>query len=180
MKRASVGIVVAVGLALAVTWWLLRPAHGPRTGAWHGVTTQRLPIEFFVARADDGLFIDEWQVRLDLRCEESGRVIHGLVFGGTPISIRDGRFSERLASTGLWHDWNGTFTSDNEVHGGVRSVWPSLTGTTFEQLGTEKCTVPELAWEAHPGKDDEAATAAPADIAIRIERDRRGKILISH
>ena len=179
MKRASVAMLVAVGLALAMAWWLLPTSRGPRTGAWHGVTTQQLPIEFFVARTDDGTFIDEWTLRLDLPCERTGRIVHGLVFSTVPISIRKGHFSDQIASTAILHEWTGTFTSDGEAHGGARSAWPALTGTAFEQLGTEKCTVPALDWRAHPGKDDEAGPPAPADFVIRIERDRQGRITVS-
>lgn len=173
MKRALLWVLLAAAVVIAVR---PRSRGGPRTGEWHGSTTQGLPIQFQVVDTDDGLAIEAWRVRVDVRCETTGRTIHGLVFGGVPVPLRDSRFIVEIAHIGLWHRLLGSF-SESTARGQVESVWPALTGTVRAKLGSEKCSVPELGWTARHG----GAAAGSADVApdVTIVAGPGGSILVS-
>lgn len=169
--------VFVAGAGLTMAWWL-RSSNGLRTGQWHGKTNQALPIDFVVARTDDGLVIDNWMLRLDLVCEQTGRLVHGAVFSTVPVPIQDGQFALQIANLNLWHRLNGKFARRDEVEGEAGSVWPALTGTGLEELGTEKCTAADLRWRARPDEDETAATVKDLDFEIHVERDNLGRVKI--
>ncbi len=168
-------VLLSAGAGLTIAWWL-GSSNGLRTGQWHGKTTQALPIDFVVARTDDGLVIDSWMLRLELRCEETGRLVHGAVFSTVPVLIQEGQFALQIANLNLWHKLNGTFARRDEAEGEAGSVWPALTGTGLEELGTEKCTAADLRWSARPDGDETAATVKDLDFEVHVERDRLGRV----
>jgi hypothetical protein len=163
-------------LAVVAFLWPEGDEAGVPLGAWHGKTSQGLSISFHVVEEEDGLVLEDWRTRVDLTCEETRRVLHGVV-SGPEVPIHDGVFSADFIFPGLWHRFAGRFSPAAHARGTLTSVWPVLTGEVLEDLGTEKCTALELGWTAQPGEADEAGAEVPLDFIVRVGRD--GSVSIS-
>lgn len=169
--------VVLAGVVLVVVMVVAWPRdEGPdiRVGPWHGKTSQGYPLSFDVSETDGDLTVDEWHIRLDLRCESTGRQIAMEMWMAMPTPIADRRFAERHAHLTMWISWSGGFPAEDGARGAFGMVFPVLIGEELEQLRSEKCSAADLSWTAGPGEgDDEELADAPADLKLRVERDGR-------
>jgi hypothetical protein len=172
MRRVLLaGVVLVVVMVVA---WPRDEGPDVRVGPWHGRTSQGYPLSFVVSETDGHLTLDGWSIRLDLRCESTGRQLAIAIWVGMPTRIADRRFTQRYADPTLWMSWSGAFPADDGARGTVGTVLPALIGEELEQLRSEKCSAADLAWTAHPGEgDDEELADAPADLKLRVERDGR-------
>ena len=164
----------SVLVVVVVVAWSRDEGPGVRVGPWHGETSQSYPLSFVVNESDGELTVNDWRIRLDLRCEATGRRVSLEVWLGMPLPIADRRFAERYAELTIWISGGGGFPADDGARGRFGTVLPALSGQELEELRSEKCSATDLAWTAHPGQgDDEALAGAPADLKLRVERDGR-------
>ena len=172
MRRVLVaGVVLVVVMVVA---WPRDESPAIRVGPWHGKTSQGYPLSFDVSETDGDLTLDEWHVRLDLRCESTGRQLAMEMWIGMPTPIADRRFAQRHADLTMWISWSGKFPAEDGALGTLGTVFPALIGEELEHLRSEKCSAAALSWTAHPGEgDDEERADAPADLKLRVERDGR-------
>jgi hypothetical protein len=174
MRRVLLaGVVVVVVMVVMVVARPRDEGPGVRVGPWHGKTSQGHPLKFVVNDDDGKLTLDQWQIRVDLRCQATGRVMGVEFWVGIPIPITDRRFAERFAELTMWISWGGAFPAEDGARGRSATALPVLIGEEFEELRSEKCSA-EVAWTALPGQgDDEEGADAPADLKLRVERDGR-------
>jgi hypothetical protein len=160
-----------LGVVLVVAWQRAEDDPAIRVGPWHGETSQGYPMSFVVNESDGDLTLDEWQVRVDLRCEATGRLLRVALLVGMPVPIADRRFTARHAGVTMWNSWSGDFPAEDGARGSFGTVWPVLIGEELEELRSEKCSATDLAWRARPGEPDEDVADAPADVHLRVGFD---------
>jgi hypothetical protein len=172
MKRVmALGMMVVVVVVVA---WTQDEEPEVRVGSWKGTTSQGYPMAFDVIDAGGHLTVDDWQIRLDLRCEATGRVLRATLWVSIPVPIVDRRFAQRDALLTMWSSWSGDFIAEDGARGSFATVWPVLAGEELEELRAEKCAATGLTWTASPGQDDDdEMAAAPVDLKLRIERNGR-------
>ena len=172
MRRVLLaGIVLVVVIVVA---WSRDEGPGVRAGPWHGETSQGYPMAFVVSETDGDLTLDEWQIRVDVRCEATGRLVAVGIWLGMPTPIADRRFAQRTADLMMWNSWSGGFPADDGARGRFGTVVPALIGEELPELRSEKCSATDLAWTARPGEgDDEELADAPVDLKLRVGRDGR-------
>lgn len=160
------------------------PAHPVET--WTGVTSQGLPMSFYLVYTESGPMVQDWSFSFSDTCGKTNSML-STGFGFFGFSLPAGQFDFSQRSLQFVFSWSGSvYNSGTSASGAASNILATVIlveldvdpGSTFDQTryGVEKCESGPVYWNAWPvsmppkGKS-QSATTTGFDHSVTVYKD---------